>query len=154
MPGTPSRRPGGKQPAEALRVKASEYVAQFPATIRLPASAAEDALIVPTTEGDADDHDFGGRHLERDAGATFEAYDAQARTQVVAAMSTMREGFERHAGGLEPIDVAARDVVASFLRDVAIEVEQIRFRERAEGDSTPCHCAKTSPVRRGDRGAV
>jgi hypothetical protein len=70
------------------------------------------------------------------------------RLDVVASRAALGKGFERHKGHLGAVDMGSGDFMARFLGDLALEPEEISFRERAKADLIFFHAVRFSPVLR------
>jgi hypothetical protein len=86
--------------------------------------------------------------LENDGCPPLKTHRSETRTDVVAPCASLGKGFERHAGGLDPIDVGASNLMAGFLGDIAIKSEEISFRERTKAELKLFHSARPSPAPR------
>ena len=74
----------------------------------------------------------------------------KAWKDVVAAYATVWERRKRHAGCLDTVDVATRDLVAGTFCDVLVEADQVRLGFRTEYDLKR-HAWRLSGSLRGGR---
>src|SRR6266566_3184866 len=110
--------------------------------------AAQRALVVLSAVENPNDHHFGFLHLENDGGTPLKAHCSETRTDVVVPRTSLGKGRQRHAGGLDAIDVGASKLIAGFLGDIAIEPEEISFREWTKAELKFFHSARPSPAPR------
>lgn len=107
-------------------------------------------LEIPPRIGDGDDLHLGFENAESDRDTTLKPDCTKARQDIVAALATLGERGERHAGFLNAVDVTACDPVASTLRDVLIKANQVGFGLRTENDLKR-HAWRLSQSLRGGR---
>lgn len=72
---------------------------------------------------DPDDDNFGFSHLEDNRRPTFESHSAKTLPNVVTFCASFGKDLQSHTGRLDPFDVGACGLLASFLSDMMIEPE-------------------------------